>query len=281
MKFAHIAREGATVVIVAYIVSLCLHALEAHKPQVKTLAVGDQFPENPAVRRSPRFLLIAVSANCKYSRDSRDFHKGLAEAARVKGIPSIVVEERSSVPASAGGSPTWFGIPTTSAPLASLGIDSTPTILLVENGRVRGRWTGQLSASQEQVVTSRLDPSLHTIKKLRNEDGSFSDVFELPDAAIPLTLAGAQVLDLQERGNGAGSELPKALRIPEDELPARVEIELPDYGSRVVLDCSVIKEAECVGNARLLSHMGFKDIWVFDAGILGSSCASTPVGSPR
>jgi len=278
MKLTTVAREGASVIIAAYLISLCLHAIEQHASQKKTLVVGDRFTAEIARPQASRLLVIAISATCRYSRNSREFHGRLIEAARNKGLAVAVLTEQSSLATSNAGAQSLSGVPVGRADLASLGIDSTPSILLIDRGRVYGRWTGQLSHSQEKVVTSRLDPNLHTFMRLRDDNGSFDEPVTLSQADTSRLLDGARVLDVRERDESDPPRLPNALNIPEDELTFRADIEIPNYESCLVVDCSFLREGKCGGIGRLLFHLGFHNVWVYDRGALGASCASTPVG---
>jgi len=276
MKLLGVAREAATVIIAAYFVSLCLQAVGEHRFQAKPLAVGDPYPSSVAGPAVANALVLAVSETCPYSLKSYPFHRRLIDAARLLGLPIKVLVEEGRPSAPGIDLHSWFGAYTSRVRLARLRIDATPTVLLIEDGRVFRRWTGQLSATQEEAVIGRLDGSLHRITKLGAKGALGQDVnFAASEAEA--ALGRAYVLDLRQRLDVGRFRVPRSLNIPDDELAVRAKLEIPDFSSRVVLDCTVIPEAKCISGGLVLLHLGFNNVWLYDVGANGASCASTPV----
>jgi hypothetical protein len=109
------------------------------------------------VAAQSRTLVIAISTQCHFCRDSEPFYKELAEksASRVKLVavlpqPQSEAEEyvRHAIAPS---------IQVVSTPLDSLGVMSTPTLLLIDSsGRVQKAWVGKLDGPAQQQVQSLL-----------------------------------------------------------------------------------------------------------------------------
>lgn len=102
-------------------------------------------------------LVMAISTQCHFCRASEPFYKELAEkyANRVKLVavlPQPLREAEQYVHVSIAPN-----IQVISAPLASLGVTGTPTLLLVNsNGRVQKAWVGKLNDPSQQQVQSAL-----------------------------------------------------------------------------------------------------------------------------
>jgi hypothetical protein len=104
-----------------------------------------------------RTLVMAISTQCHFCRDSEPFYKELAEksAGRVKLIavlPQPHGEAEQYVHRAIAPS-----IQVVSTPLDSLGVTGTPTLLLVDgSGRVQKAWVGKLDGPSQQQVQSLL-----------------------------------------------------------------------------------------------------------------------------
>jgi hypothetical protein len=104
-----------------------------------------------------RTLVIAISTQCHFCRDSEPFYKELAEkpASRAKLVavlPQPQSEAEQYVHQSIGPS-----VQVVSAPLDSLGVTGTPTLLLIDgSGRVQKAWVGKLDGPAQQQVQSLL-----------------------------------------------------------------------------------------------------------------------------
>ncbi|HXP38614.1 MAG TPA: hypothetical protein VN833_00015 [Candidatus Acidoferrales bacterium] len=104
-----------------------------------------------------RTLIIAISTQCHFCRDSEPFYKELAEkfGSRVNLIavlPQTQSEAEQYVRQAIAPS-----VQVVSSPLISLGVTGTPTLLLVDaSGRVQKAWVGKLDSPAQQQLQSLL-----------------------------------------------------------------------------------------------------------------------------
>jgi hypothetical protein len=113
----------------------------------------------PGVHFSPqgKTLILAISTQCHFCRDSEPFYKELA--ARSQGrfkliavLPQPLDEAQSYVQQSIAPS-----VEVVSSQLDSIGIRGTPTLLLVDgSGKVKQSWVGKLDDRGQQQVQSLL-----------------------------------------------------------------------------------------------------------------------------
>jgi hypothetical protein len=102
-------------------------------------------------------LVIAISTQCHFCRDSEPFYKELAEksASRVKLV--AVLPQPQSEAEQYVRQAIAPGIQVVSTSLNSLGVMSTPTLLLIDSsGRVQKAWVGKLDGPAQQQVQSLL-----------------------------------------------------------------------------------------------------------------------------
>jgi rhodanese-related sulfurtransferase len=111
--------------------------------------------------------------------------------------------------------------------LASLGVSSTPTLVLVNgDGVVLEVWKGKLSPKQEAALIRTLG-----IQSAKNPDEWYID----EDAAKRLTSKkSATVIDLRGRDNYNREHFADAINIPVDELPVRAINELSNADTIIV-----------------------------------------------
>ena len=278
MSLRGAAREVPRVVIVAYLIALGIQAYRRSESEPPLLVRGDPFKVSGANFR-PRRLVVAVSENCPYSRVSIPFHKQVLAASHRVGLSVLLIMDTTP----AAGNELVREINSNDqlivAGLRGLRITGTPTILMVEDGKVSGRWTGELSRAEEAGLLSRVDRNMHTLRKIIDKEGHAGSSVQFTSAETVQQLRGAHILDIRIRDQWSASSvgvLAGAANIPADELPVRMKIELPNDGSRIVLDCTSVEEAACVVNASLLKWGGFTDVWLYDPGMLGANCANTP-----
>jgi hypothetical protein len=107
---------------------------------------------------SPRTIVLALSSHCHFCTASANFYRRLQEVARARGVPILAVlpqptDEAQSYLKS-------LGVPIAvvkQAPLDSLGVSATPTLIMVDSaGIVTDSWTGQLPPNIEKEVISKL-----------------------------------------------------------------------------------------------------------------------------
>lgn len=218
-----------------------------------------------------RYLIVATSKRCPYSRASVAFHQRVIDYAKSGGIPVVLVElkdEDSPEEIRRYAGPN-ISVQTVSARRS--GIVGTPTVALVEAGRVSGLWKGKLNASQERAMLGRLGGnSLSTL----SQQGSKAEPLELGEQDLRTWLAGGVILDTRDRTAFERKHFSGALNIPEDELGARMSLELPSRTTRIVLDCGGIDSGSCSGDAQLLKAVGkFRDVWLLNQGAVSASCS--------
>lgn len=107
---------------------------------------------------SQHTIVLALSTYCHFCTASGDFYKRLQEVATARGVPIVAVlpqptdEARSYL--------EKLGVPIAvvkQAPLDSLSVSATPTVMMVNSeGVVTDSWIGQLSSKIEIEVLSRL-----------------------------------------------------------------------------------------------------------------------------
>jgi hypothetical protein len=107
---------------------------------------------------SRRTIVLALSTHCHFCTASGDFYKRLQEAASAHGVPIVAVLPQ---PTDEGRSYLEnLGVPITTvkqAPLDSLGVSATPTLMLVNSeGVVTESWIGQLSPRIEKEFLAKL-----------------------------------------------------------------------------------------------------------------------------
>lgn len=113
----------------------------------------------PGVHFSPqsKTLILAISTQCHFCRDSEPFYKELA--ARSQGhfriiavLPQPLTEAQSYVQQSIAPS-----VEVVSSQMDSIGVRGTPTLLLVDgSGKVKQAWVGKLDDRGQQQVQSLL-----------------------------------------------------------------------------------------------------------------------------
>jgi hypothetical protein len=102
-----------------------------------------------------RTLVIAISTQCRFCRDSEPFYKELAEKSTshvklIAVLPQPQSEAEQYVRQAIGPS-----VQVVSTPLNSLGVTGTPTLLLIDgSGRVQKAWVGKLDGPAQQQVQS-------------------------------------------------------------------------------------------------------------------------------
>jgi len=114
---------------------------------------GVQFPSQ---RDS---LLLAISATCHFCRDSIPFYKKLA--AQLEGkVDVIAVLPQSQAEAESFIRDAGLnGVRVVSAPLNTIGVLGTPTLLLVDSkGTVKSTWVGALNETRQQQLIGTVLP---------------------------------------------------------------------------------------------------------------------------
>lgn len=105
-------------------------------------------------------LILALSTNCHFCTESAPFYKRVAIASRKRGLPVIAVfpqpvQEAKSYLSRQGLS--FNGV--LEAPLSSIQVSGTPTLLLIDQqGVVERVWIGKLSAEKEKEALTTIAP---------------------------------------------------------------------------------------------------------------------------
>jgi hypothetical protein len=119
----------------------------------ETFAEELHFPEHSET------IAIALRSACHFCEQERPFYLQLLATAKVAGAPSCI---RFITPDSKGVFYSFLpNVPTdqvsTEVPLWVIGVRSTPTILVIRDGRVERAWVGALVRGEERkAVTDEL-----------------------------------------------------------------------------------------------------------------------------
>jgi hypothetical protein len=268
-------RDLAFILILAYCVAWGIRGITFAKavPQVKPLTIGEHFLLEGARFSDTRDLVLITTEKCPYSRASQQFHRRLMDAAHRLQVPLLVVtDKRSSAPQDVIASLDKHD-QVLKTNLTSLRIAGTPTVLLMERGKVTGSWVGRLNKSQEESLLARLDGSFDTLTLV----GDPPQVLQLKPQELSVRLRQSRILDIRSRDEFRTSHLDGATNIPADELGARMQIELHDDARPFVIDCRAMDMDACSANAKLLQWGGLKQLWLLDAGAMGSACSMSPL----
>ena len=106
-------------------------------------------------------VVLALSSHCGYCLRSTSFYHRLSEqknAQHAKTKIVAVMAENPSLAATFLGQHQVSVDQISTAPLSALGVDATPTVLLVDGkGKVLREWVGLLDSAGEKQVISQLD----------------------------------------------------------------------------------------------------------------------------
>jgi|SRR6267154_388398 len=107
---------------------------------------------------SQRTVVLALSSYCHFCTASAGFYKRLQEVARTRGVPIVAVLPQPTDEARSYLENLGISIAVVRhAPLDSLSVSATPTLMMVNSeGVVTDSWIGQLSPKIEKEVISKL-----------------------------------------------------------------------------------------------------------------------------
>jgi len=136
--------------------------LDRNDPKLRQPAVGRTLQlTNVSWANANRSLVLAISSHCGYCIRSTAFYQKLSDKRRSQHAATKLIAVMSEDPSSATSFLERNGVlvdQVATAPLSALGVDATPTVLLVDNnGKVIGEWIGLLNPSAENQVMSQLD----------------------------------------------------------------------------------------------------------------------------
>lgn len=102
-------------------------------------------------------LLMAISSNCHFCRDSEPFYRQLAEMTNTKTQLVAVVPEPQPDAERYVHSSIAPSVQVISGSLESVGVTGTPTLLLVDgHGKVEKAWVGKLDGADQKQVQSQM-----------------------------------------------------------------------------------------------------------------------------
>ena len=107
--------------------------------------------------RKRKTLLIAISSTCHFCQESHPFYRQLANTPGATANIVAVLPMPQSDAESYVHSTISSSLQVVSGSLDTLGVDSTPTLLLVDRqGKVEKAWIGKLDDASQKQVQSQL-----------------------------------------------------------------------------------------------------------------------------
>lgn len=157
-SIANIAVIVASVVLLVYLGSSWYASRNSPRPPDARALIGSTI-HLPGVNLAlgSKTLLIAISPNCRYCRESEPFYRQLAKIPGLQThliavVPVPLAEGKSYVNSSIDSS-----LEVVSDPLSEIHVQNTPTLLLVDGqGRVKNAWIGKLDDAGQRSVQSEL-----------------------------------------------------------------------------------------------------------------------------
>jgi hypothetical protein len=203
-------------------------------------------------------LVIALQVGCHWCEASAPFYSDLIRSAANNSVHFVAV-----LPQPVGEAQSFLHSLHLNVPdirqfdLAKLGVDATPTLILVDqSGHIRETWTGKLTSEVEDQVFRKVGlkrpPALPAVT--RNEEPpqpkSNADFITAKDLAILLKKdPNLPIIDIRSRSDFSESHVLNSLNIPNDELQSRAEREVP-LSSTVVFYCSFDSNCETSNKAK-------------------------------
>jgi thioredoxin-related protein len=153
------ANIAVIVGVAAFLFVIVRGELNKNKQSPPPRALVGKSVTLPGTQLNPQHnsLLVAISTQCHFCKDSLPFYKTLAERAQGKldviaVFPQPVAEAQSFLQ-QAQVAPTSI----VSADFSKIGVQATPTMLLVDpHGKVLDEWMGKQDESGEQRVLARV-----------------------------------------------------------------------------------------------------------------------------
>ena len=211
-------------------------------------------------RSADRHLVLVLTTTCPACQESAGFYRRLAAATESAADARFVVlsqQPKMVVEAWLESNGIRVDEIVRETELLQLGLSITPSLLLVDRaGRVAGAMVGQLTFAEEQQVLDylagrggerRLDNIAHVDVISCSEEGEFSE------RVRPV------VVDIRERVMVDVVGLDGRVNIPLAEFRVRAPIELSRFDA-ILLDCSVVRVAECRSANRVLRENGFTKV---------------------
>jgi hypothetical protein len=292
MQLREAVRRSALVLIVAYglawvfrvggdVLDRAIGSTEADGLALSRV-VGDEVVLPIDSHVNGDVLVLATSDRCPFSRESVPFHNALLAMAKKRGLSTVVIVKKGAT-APKGLDDHSGAARAIQADLRKVRVTYTPTVMILQGRRVTGFWVGKLSALEEQAVLARVSGSRETLIRVgkREAKGSLRvlESAQMSLRQVAQQFPKSQVLDVRERRAPFPADLPNRVRIPMDELAARVDVELErNSEAPVVIDCSVMKVGDCTVVSDLLMAYGFPDVRLHNYASISVGCGATPVG---
>jgi rhodanese-related sulfurtransferase len=217
--------------------------------------------------RPGQTLVLALSTDCRFCSESAPFYqrliKGLSETGGTRviaALPQTIKEGQAYVKS--------LGVAVDEVrqlELASLGLQGTPTILLVNNaGVVTDVLTGKLAAKQEQALFEQLHLKVAPDPSSEDRSAIFIHAAELKQN---MRRKDFVVLDVESRDVFNLNHIPGAINIPDDELEVRALNELKTTDT-IVVYCHYC-EADLMSEAArsVLARNGFNHVLILSEGL--------------
>jgi peroxiredoxin len=153
------------IVITAILVGI-LFVKNYWQPQTgtqRTVALGSKFAlKDVSWQANDKNLVLAVSTTCHFCTESAPFYRKLVEQCKQQHVHTIAVLPQTPAEAQAylGGEGVAVD-EIRQAPLSTLDVSGTPTLVLVDHaGVVKHVWVGKLPSTKEDDVVKTLGQSL-------------------------------------------------------------------------------------------------------------------------
>lgn len=268
---------ASIVALILLAFSVSQYALSRFAPmrtQVQVPTVGARVPLDADWTKHSDTVIVAIQTDCAFCDASMPFYDTLVRHRPASSYGIIIV---TPLPPQAGRALLAAhkipveDVDVRQAPLASLRVGSTPTLMLVgSDGRIKRAWVGQLPEYREREVLSLLGVS--SLSSVTPDSTAFSIAkWPLSNQQPPAPIV--TVIDTRSRKDYAAEHVQGSLNIPIDELSVRLPHELLSDAEAVVIcaeqaSCPVVvttsvAESKCGALMTSLKELGFTRLTLF------------------
>ena len=216
--------------------------------------------------QSKQTVMLVLDKNCRFCKQQVPFYRRLAEQTRNRNVKLVIAFNHTrqdgqdflreeNIAASE----------VIRVRLKPLDIRGTPALLLLNHeGKIIGKWVGELSQLTEDYIVSILGLDEQAILAddspfLRLGNKKDTPTVEPNDLRNQLRSEGVALVDIDDRADFAMDHLADFRNIPADELYSRALNELQDFRSIVLFSRKV--DGHEIRNAELvLRSLGFKEV---------------------
>ncbi|HEV8368246.1 MAG TPA: rhodanese-like domain-containing protein [Pyrinomonadaceae bacterium] len=255
-------------------------------------------------KRKQKTLVIAMQRGCQHSTESFPFYRRVAEQSQVWADVQLI----ALFPESVFDDATYLAERNLKvdeirqASLSSIGIEATPTLMIVDDlGSVEAVWSGQLDSTEEEKVVSRLDPrrrsQLPKLSKGTRNSSTTKSTSTNPSRIVvidinPSSLKAADLhreinkgnrfvlLDIRSRAAFAQAHILDAINIPLDEIQTRGLNELKT-SDQIVAYCRCPGDEQSKIAYKMLRDDGFPQVLILEGGIDEWERVTTPLNSKK